>query len=60
MSKRNEHVNEVFQPLLNSLLPEVENDQHVCPKCGGKLYPVYGFCMNKECYYSEDSNEIEK
>lgn len=34
MSKRNEHINEVFQPFLNSLLPEVEKGEAKCPECG--------------------------
>lgn len=52
MSAKNKHVNEIFQPLLNSLLPEVENEKQICPECGGKLHPVYGFCT--ECDYVDN------
>jgi len=72
MSKRNEHVNEIFQPFLNSLLPEVEKDEVKCPECNSKLKFESGFdtdwhgnlkyyyCKScKERFVSQDNKELE-
>jgi ribosomal protein L37AE/L43A len=55
MSKRNEHINEVFQPFLNSLLPEVEKDELKCPECNCKeIFRYRGIYGCKECGFIWD------